>query len=59
MNRTRSTLVESGKSWANGDVSSADYFAHARKAAAHRTLGGRLFCTLREAMARLLTRTQS
>jgi|EndMetStandDraft_7_1072992.scaffolds.fasta_scaffold171612_2 hypothetical protein len=56
MNHVRNTTVRFGTGWVEGDVASADYFAHARREAAQRTLGGPLLRKLGDACTHLLRR---
>lgn len=46
--------TDTASSWVNGQLSSADYFARARKAAVSRGAAGRLLCAVREACMRMV-----
>ncbi|MFD7700891.1 hypothetical protein [Streptomyces caelestis] len=46
--------ADTANRWVNGQLSSADYFAEARKEAASRGIAGRLLCAVREACTRLV-----
>ncbi|GAA2426568.1 hypothetical protein GCM10010255_81160 [Streptomyces coeruleofuscus] len=48
--------ADTASSWVNGQLSSSDYFAQARQAAAARGIAGRLLCAVREAYERLTHR---
>lgn len=46
--------TDTANRWVNGQLSSADYFAGARRAAASRGIAGRLLCAVRDACTRLV-----